>query len=72
MTTTTKRMTFVRKGRTIIKRRWDGAGDLIEETIRTADRLTGGLIDKASGGKVRGPCKGCDETKADLNERLPF
>lgn len=58
-----------RSGRT---RRWNGAGDLLSDTIKVANRLSGGLIDKASGGKVSGPCKGCDKTKKRLNDAIPF
>lgn len=55
-----------------ISQRWNGAGDLIAETIETADRLTGGFINKATGGRVRGPCAGCNHHRATLNERVKF
>lgn len=54
------------------RREFNGAGDLVHETILVANALTGGLLDRASGGKITKGCGDCDQRRDDWNKAIPF
>lgn len=49
-----------------------GLGDVVHNAIRVADRITGGAIDKLSGGKVSRPCNDCKRRRNKLNQMFPL